>query len=173
MKKLLAALLSLCLMLTAFAAFAEEQVTKVSWSDYEAKAAEVPGQFVNLATTGLKMYVPNQFKDTEIPKESQEAGLFLLLKSEDGKAVVTGQLVEIDVNTFAAGIKEKGYSVWSTEVNGTDYIQFSVTAEGVTNTSFALSTTSNQTLVFSFAPADQEPYASLFKLMAASMQAAK
>ena len=172
MKKLFAALVALCLMLTGVAALADEP-TKVNWNDFEAQTAEGKGQFASVGNTGLMMYIPAQFKDTEVSKDAVAAGHFLALKSEDGKAIVTGQVVKKDIAQFRAAIEQQGYHTWDTIVNGISFVQFSVEAEGTVNTSFALPSTQNETILFSFAPANQEPYTGLFKLMAASLHAAK
>ena len=65
MKKLLTVFMALCVMLTAVTAvtaFAGEAApTVVNWSDHEAEAAKIEGQFANVAQTGLKMFVPAEF----------------------------------------------------------------------------------------------------------------
>ncbi len=170
MKKLFAALLSLCLILSAFAAFAEEEPTIVNWSDYETQAAEMEGQFATIGSTGLKMFIPSQFKDTEISDETLASGIFMVLKPEEENAVVNAQVVPMDIELFKATLDNQGVSTWETVINGISFIQFTVEADGILNASFALPTTENTTLVFSFAPVNQEPYTSLFKVMAASMQ---
>ncbi len=172
MKKLFAALLSLCLMLTACAALADEPTT-VNWSDFEAKAANVEGQFATVGDTGLKMFIPAQFKDTPITEETLKTGTFMVLRTEDGKAVVTAQLVPKDVESFKAAMQQQGHSIWETIVNNIHFAQFSVEANGTTSAGFALPTESGKTVVFGFAPANQEPYTDLFKMMVASLQVAK
>lgn len=172
MKKLFAALLSLCLILSAFAASAEEESTAaiVNWSDYEALAAEMEGQFAAIGNTGLKMFIPAQFKDTEISDEMLASGIFMVLKPEEDNAVANAQVVQMDIELFRATLANQGVSTWETVINGISFIQFTVEADGILNSSFALPTTQNTTLVFSFAPVNQEPYISLFKVMAASLQ---
>ena len=175
MKKLFAALLSLCLILSAFAASAEEEpaVVNVNWSDYEAQAAEMEGQFATIGSTGLKMFIPAQFKDTEISDEMLASGIFMVLKPEAENAVINAQVVPMDIDLFMATLANQGVSMWETVINGISFIQFTADADGILNASFALPTTQNTTLVFSFAPIDQEPYTSLFKMMAASLQIAE
>lgn len=175
MKKLFAVMMVLCVMLTAAAAFAGETApTAVNWSDHEADAAKVEGQFADVAQTGLKMFVPAEFKDTEIPKETLDAGTFLVLKTEkNDKAVVNAQIVETSIDTFKAGLEKEGKTLWEMVVNGLPCTQFSAEAEGVTTVCFAFGTEKGTTLVFSFTLADQEPYTSLYKVMASSIQKAQ
>ena len=77
MKKLIAVLLSLCLMIGAAAAFAETAPRSVNWSDHESKAAN--GQFTNVTGTNLKMYVPAEFKSTELSDETFMRGTSMVL----------------------------------------------------------------------------------------------
>ncbi len=172
MQKLFAALLSLCLILSAFAAFAEEPVA-VNWSEYEAQAAGMEGQFAQISSTGLKMFIPAQFKDTELSEETLAGGTFMVLKPEEENAVVNAQVVSIDIELFKAVLAKQGVSTWETVVNGLAFTQFTVEADGILTASFALPTTQNTTLVFSFLPANQEPYTSMFKVMIASLQLAE
>ena len=175
MKKLFAVMMTLCLMLTAVAAFAAEtNPTVVNWADHEADAANVEGQFANVASTGLKMFVPAEFKDTDIPQEALDGGTFLILKSDkEAKAMVNGQVVSVDLASLKAKLQSEGKSVWDMVINGLEGIQFSVTAEGVTSSCFAFATEKGNTVIFSFLLSDQEPYAGLYKLMVASLQRAE
>ena len=172
MKKLFAVMMVLCVMLTAAAAFAGETApTAVNWSDHEADAAKIEGQFANVGETGLRMFVPAEFKDTEIPKETLDAGTFMVLKSDkEYKAVVNAQIVETSIDAFKAGLQSQGKTLWEMIVNGLPCTQFSVQAEGVTTVCFAFGTEKGTTLVFGFTLADQEPYTSLYKVMASSIQ---
>ena len=175
MKKLFAVMMALCVMLTAAAAFAgETNVTTVNWSDHEADAAKIEGQFANVAQTGLRMFVPAEFKDTEIPKETLDGGTFMVLKSgKEEKAVVNAQLVSVDLASFKAKLESEGKTVWDMSVNGLSSIQFSVEADGVTTSCFAFGTEKGTTLVFSFTLANQEPYTGLYKVMVSSIQRAE
>ena len=180
MKKLFAALLSLCLVLTGVAAIAEgtaatNEPTVINFSDYEAKAAATEGQFGNISETGLKMFVPAEFKDTELTEEAKANGTFMVLKVDGKDVAVTGQLVKTDIETFAAVAEKDGHSTFPVIINGVKYIEFSVADNGSIASSFCLSTTDGNTLVFTFAMAEsqREAYTDVFKMMAASMQPSK
>ncbi len=172
MKKMFAALLSLCLMLSCIAAFAEAPAEVIDWSDYEAKAANEEGGFAEIGNTGLKMFVPARFQDTELSKETLESGIFMVLKPEGENAVVNAQVVPMDIDSFRATLEKQGVTLWDVTVNGIRFTYFSVETNGAMTYSFALPTEENTTLVFGFAAEDMEAYADLFKLMAASLQAA-
>ncbi len=172
MKKLIAVLMTLCLMMTGAAAFAaEEEPSVVRWSDHEAEAAEIEGQFATISQTGLKMFVPAEFKDTEISEETLAGGTFMVLKSDrEEKAVVNAQIVPADLAAFKARLESEGVTTWPTELNDLTCLQFSVEAEGVTTCCFAFGAGQNNTLIFGFTLANQEPYTSLYKVMASSIQ---
>ncbi len=170
MKKLLSLFLVFCLAFGAVSALAEDEPTVVNWSDYEDQAADVEGRFAEISDIGLKMFIPDVFRDTEISEETAANGTFLVLQTEDGGAVVSAQAISMEIDQFRTTLEGNGHSTWETVVNGIHFIQFSVETDGVVSVCFAVPTTQDKTLAFSFSPADKEPYTSLFKLMAASMQ---
>ena len=176
MKKLFIVFLVLNLMVAAVAAFAGEAAapTVVNWSEHEADASKIEGQFGDVSKTGLKMFVPAEFKDTEIPKEVLDGGTFMVLKSaKEEKAVVKAQFVAVDAASFKTKLQSEGKTVWDTVINGLPCLQFSVDVDGVTTSCFAFATESSAVVVFSFSLVNQEPYTSLYKVMASSIQRAE
>ena len=156
----------------AFAAGADPH--KINWSDFEAQAANTEGQFAHVAETGLKMFVPAEFKDTEIPEETLKGGTFMVLKSsKEEKAVINAQILSIDIDTFKAGMESEGKPAWPVEVNGLNSFQFMIEANGVSTACLAFGTEKGTVLTFSFTLVDQEPYTGLYKMMAASIQRAE
>ena len=171
MKKLFAVMMTLCLMFTAFAA--ETEPTTVLWSSFEEEAAKVEGQFATINGVGLKMFIPAEFKDTELSQETMQSGTILVLKTEkEEKAVVNAQVLGTDIASFKDLVESKGSVARPMIVNGIHCYQFSVNSDGIISTCFAFSA-GDKVLVFSFSLADQEPYTSLYKLMAASIQTAE
>ena len=180
MKKLFAALLSLCLMLTGVAAIAENtadtvEPTVINISDYEAKIAATEGQTGNIATTGLMMFVPAEFKDTKLSEEAEANGTFMILKVDDKDVAVTAQVLKIDIEKFAAVAAADGHNPLPVVINGVKYVAFNLAENGKVAANFALSTTDGNTLVFSFACTEnlKDAYTETFKMMVASMQPAK
>ncbi len=175
MKTLIAVLMSLCLMMTAVAALAGagDPVT-INWRDYEADAANVEGQFATVAGTGLKMFIPAEFVDSEISEENAAGGTIMVLKTEKAeKAVVNAQVVATDLDSLKTLLEEQGRTLWATVLNGIPCLQFTVDTEGVITSCFAFGTEGGHTLVFGFTLANQEPYTSLYKLMVSSIQIAE
>ncbi len=174
MKKLIAVLMSLCMLFCAAAFAGEAEVSVVNWSDYEAEAAKIEGQFADVGQTGLKMFIPAEFKDTELSEETLAGGTFMVLKSEkEDKAVVNAQVVPVSLDAFMAKLEDAGTALRATELNGLPCCQFSVKTDDVVTVCFAFSTEQGGVLVFGFTLCDQEPYTGLYKVMAASIQRAE
>ena len=174
MKKLFAVMMALCLMLTA-AAFAEGTDTvTINWADHEAEAANIQGVFGNISTTGLKMFVPDEFENQEISEETLNSGIILVLKSnKEEKAVVNAQVMNGDIATVKATLEQQGATVRNATINGIPGITFTAGSNGVVAACFGFATSVGMTLIFTFANADQEPYTSLYKVMASSIQLAQ
>ena len=163
MKKLFAAVLSLCLMLSAVAVFAEAAAPKeINWSDYTEQASKVNGD--------LQIFVPAEFKDNEISAEAAQKGNFLLLTAEDGKAAVNGQIAPMSLDTFMVGVGQQAQNVTQLKINGILCTNFNLVNSGVLSTCIAINTDQNSTLLFSFTPANQDPYTNLIRIMVASLQ---
>lgn len=174
-KKLIAVLMSLCLILAAVAVFAEEAApTVVNWNDHKADADGIDGQFARVADTGLVMFIPAEFKDTELSEETLAGGTFMVLKSEkEEKATVTAQILDTEITLFKAGLEKQGVKLYETLLNGLPCYQFNVEAEGVTTSCFVFGTDQGSIVVFSFTLSNEEAYNSLYKVMASSIQSAE
>ncbi len=178
MKKLIAAFLSLCLMLSAVAAFAGEAggsaARKVSWSEFEAQAAQDGGRFMPISQTGLKIFIPSSLKEAPIPEEEQQKGIVLVLKSDsDEKVIVNAQYMPIDIDSFKVLLAQQGVvNISDMEMNGLPFSQFALTTDGAVTVCFFTSPAEGKVLTLSFTPASQAPYTELFRMMAASIQAA-
>ena len=171
MKKLFAALMSLCLILTGLTVFAESPaVNELNWADYQEAASKVEGQLAHLNSTDLAMFVPAQFKDSEISAEAAQQGHFLLLKSEDGKAVVSGQILPLSYDVFMSGVKDKVDHLSKGKVNGIECTTFTTEVDGVMNSTIVFSTNDGRVIVLTFSPSNSEAYLDLFKIMGASLQ---
>ena len=174
-EKLFAVAMTLALMLTAAAAFAGEAAsTPINWSDFEAEAAKVEGQFTTLGNIGLKIFVPAEFKDMEISQELQEGGTLVVLHSDrEEKAVVNVQFAQGSAADFRASMESKGVTVREYTVNSIPCLGFATETEGVVTSSFVFGAGSQGILVFSFTLANQEPYTGLYRMMTASIQLAE
>ena len=91
MKKLFAAILALCLMLSF--AMAEGMET-INWEDAEAKVNELgwTGEFYNIDAIGLKVWLPTGMH----PAEATEEGRLAAFVSEDGTSYVVVDAVNAE-----------------------------------------------------------------------------
>ena len=170
MKKLIAVLMTLCLMIGAAAAFAENTPRSVSWDDHKSKATN--GQFLNVTGTNMKMYVPDEFKPSKLSDETTQRGISMVLKSEKNDTVVIhAQTLAVDLAAFKANMEGKGFKM-SDEltVNGRAFTQFSVNALGATSVCFATANEDGKVQIITFSAADMNAYSDQFRLMAASIQ---
>ena len=171
MKKLIALVMALCLALTAVAVFAEDAEKKVSWADYQEKAAAAGGELTPINGTDLQIFIPKEFKETKLDDDAIAKGYIFVLKTEDEKAIANLQLVKLDVEAFKTQVAESGaVNLTAMDINGVKCTNFNVVAEGVLSTCIAVGTDQGSTLVFSFSPANQDPYTDLFRIMVASLQ---
>ena len=173
MKKILAALLTVCMLLTAAVSMAEgAAVTEVNWSDLEAGAAEYQGALTPIADTGVQMFVPAFLTVEELTQEQVDGGLALSLVDAEHTMGVTVQVVKVDLQSFVNDAMSKGGQGFKElKVNGMQSINFNmVNEEGLVTTCFAFSAGGGSaTFLFSFAPANEQT-AGLFRVMAGSIQ---
>lgn len=174
MKKLVAVLMILCLAVPFTAAFAEEgDPIVIRWSDFEADAAQIDGQFAHVSKTGLIMFVPDVFKDSDISEEAMAGGTFMVLKAEDEeRAVVSAQTVSMDLGTFKASLEGQGITMYETVLNDLHCYQFNIEAVGIVTACIVFETDQDGIMIFSFTLADQEPYRSMYQVMVSSLQLA-
>ena len=98
----------------------------------------------------------------------------MVLKTEkEERAVVNAQVVDVDFDTFRAGMKKQGKTLWETVLNGLPCFQFNVEAEGVTTSCLAFGTEQGSILIFGFTLSNEEPYTSLYRVMGSSIQIAE
>ena len=175
MKKFFALALSLCLMLTAAAAFAETNadtaVRQIKWSDFEEKKPEGAMTVLD-EKIGLKMYIPAQFIQSTLTEEQAAGGVVLLLNTEDQSAVVNAANMPLTLDAFLAGLANSGVTTTTeVEINGLKAVNFNVQTGEVLSTCVAMPTMMDTVLVFSFSPVN-EANADMFRVMAASIQKA-
>ncbi len=176
MKKLLAVLMTLSLLLVSFAAFADEIPTDtVKFEDHKEVADKYPGEFKTVGQTGLMMYVPNSLKEVAPTEEQTAGGIALILNTEDGKAVINESSYPVDIDTFIAGAKNSKDGnvehIVKLTLNDVEAMELDVTKDGVTTICMCLSAEGGHTMVFSFTPINEgSEYGDMLKMMAASIQ---
>jgi len=171
MKKLFAVVMTLCLLVSAAALAEQAAVKEITWASMEETAAKIEGKFAEIGGTGVKMYIPSTFIDSEITEERKNEGDFLLLKTKEENAVVSGQVVKADIDAFKATLPENGATgVEDVVINGLHATMFNVVKSGILATCIAIGTDQGSVMLLSFAPADQEPFTETYRVMVASLQ---
>lgn len=182
MKKLFALVLSLCLLCSLAMAetteTTESTLPSVNWADYEAKAAEIGGEFIGFSSVGVdyKMFVPNGFQVVEVPADAAEAGVLSILSDGTLTFSVSKYSVE-EITTaeeFIASLQEaKATEIEAGIINGIESISYMLTTQdGILTANVAFPTADGKEMItFTFAPADNQEKQEVLKVVAASIQA--
>ena len=175
MKKLFALLLALCLMLCA-CAYAEE-TNEINWADVEEKAAQIEGQFAPIADLGVMMYIPSIFGSVEVSDEQKAAGVIALLTTADGAGRVSftyQDLGEMDSEAYTAELIKAGATdLEIVTLNGRAALCYELVINDVKTTNVVIDIDETKILTVSFAPMDDEGFAAVAQIMAASLQNAQ
>ena len=102
MKKLVALILTLAMMLcvgTAFATEAEPEQTgaiEINWADMEEQGAEAiaQGSFVTFDEIAVKMWMPNALAAVELTDDDKAQGYIGYYQPEDGSAAIAVMYVD-------------------------------------------------------------------------------
>jgi len=170
MKKLLATLIALALLLALPCALAEE-IPAINWSDVEGAAAGIDGEWYVFDDIALQFWVPNVFQDLDLTDEDGEE---VLAKFEmpDGSAGIYAQYLNgnegLTMEDTIATLEANG----ATEIercllNGLDAVSFSVPDVDAGYVIFI--TQSGNYVQFIFTPVSDEGFASVAQLVTASI----
>ncbi|MDO5701894.1 MAG: hypothetical protein Q4G47_00875, partial [Lachnospiraceae bacterium] len=188
-KKLMAGLLVSCLLMSPATAFADDTSTasaaestapkavEMSWEDiksddsYEELIDE--GNFETFDTIGVMMWIPDSLDKVELTEDDTKAGFVGYFENVDEKRAVGVTLSKVDSKTtkslskLLAGIK--GVSdVGSAKVNGFPAVTYKMNERDTTVISFL--TEQGRCMEFAFSPASNEDFATLIRVMMASIQ---
>ena len=171
MKKLIALLMTLCLLCAC--AYAEE-TTEMNWADVEEAASAIEGQFCPIADLGVMMFIPSIFGSVEVTDEQKAAGVIALLSTTDGAGRISftyQDLGDMDGEAFVAELTKAGATdIDPIILNGRTGINYDLEMNGVKTTNVVISVDETKILTISFAPMDDEGFAELAQIMAASIQ---
>jgi len=180
MKKIIALVMVVAVLLGAVAVAENAQVKTISWADHEAETKDVAGQFASIGNTGIMVYMPSTWEDVKITEEQTKAGQLLnlhtkgLTVTDPNYCVLSGQLLPVPLASFKAAMQEKKpTTLEDVNLNGADVITYTLEENGIKAIGVAYSTTDDaQTISFTFAPVT-EANEKLVTMMVASLQAAK
>ena len=174
MKKLIALLMTLCLLCAC--AYAEE-TTEMNWADDEEATSDIEGQFCPIADLGVMMFIPSIFGSVEVTDEQKAAGVIALLSTTDGAGRISFTYQDpgdMDGEAFVAELTKAGATdIDPIILNGRTGINYDLEMNGVKTTNVVISVDETKILTISFAPMDDEGFAELAQIMAASIQDAQ
>ena len=102
MKKLIAILISLCLMLAAAGAFAETATTEMSWETVEPllETYGLEGDFETFDEVAIQIWIPSSMTRSELTQEDVDKGFIAHFLDEDQTAQVSVVYVDVDGTTL-------------------------------------------------------------------------
>lgn len=188
-KKLMAGLVISCLLMSPAAAYADDSSTasqaesvvaetvEMSWKDiksddsYEELIDE--GNFETFDTIGVMMWIPESLDKVELTEDDLKAGFVGYFENVDDKRAVGVTLSKVDSKTTKSLSKLlasiKGVSdVGSAKVNGFPAVTYKMKERDTTVISFL--TEQGRCMEFAFSPASDEDFATLIRVMMASIQ---
>ncbi len=175
MKKLIALMMSLCLLMMSGAVLAETAApAELKWSDYETMAASYPGEFVQLKQVALAFYLPNCLQEQELTEAdvNEKGYLAYFTDAENGWNVaiqytdVGGASLEEVAEVLKATEGVSGVAL--VKVNGIDAINYDVADENATVLTFV--TEAGYGLEFYFGPLVNDNAKFMATVMAGSIQ---
>ena len=131
MKKLIALLALVCVVLMPFSVMAEEK-TAIDWAASETLIADtdLTGDFYNIEEMGLKIWLPDELNAVEVTEEETASGVYAKLTDEEQTCVLTIYALHVDgitldqayQNAVNGGMKEPesftALSTWTALVIG-------------------------------------------------------
>lgn len=184
MKKLLAVVLSLCMLVTAFGvvAAAEEttdEITELNWADIEETITAEngwEGDFVTFDEIAVKIWVPTAMEAVELTDEDREDGYIGYYQTEDGSYVLAVSYVDaggMSLDEYAELLSQADgiSSVSIANVNGIGMVGYNMEE---TDTAYCAAVTeAGYVLEFAFYPLSDENFSSVIGVMTCSIQAAE
>ena len=167
MKKLFALMLALCLLCSA--ALAEGSV-ELNWSDVEAAANEIGGQFIAI-DLGLMVWAPAGYLVlSDLNEEYTSQGIYALIAPEDLSGAIALQYVEAngaDVMDCVNAI-DGATDAQPMVINGLPCVNFDMAAMDASCVAFG--TEQGNLFVVSFMPMSDADFATKATVMVASIQ---
>ena len=172
MKTLFAVTLMMCMLMGC--AFAQTAVTEINWSDVEALAAGIEGEFCLVGDTGLMMYIPADMTERELTDESVSNGFFLLMSNEDNTFFLAGSVYDGTLDQFKEQLVPLNAQVEDGILNGIACTSYDYVDEnGNREAGVAFPTESgDQVIVLSVSPVTEQTTIRA-AVMTASIQAAQ
>ena len=177
MKKLVAIILTLAMMLCAGAAFATEDsdAIVINWAEIEAQAAETiaQGDFVTFDEIALKMWMPNVMLAVELTDDDKAQGYIGYYQTEDGTAAIGVMYVDVGGMTLEE-YKEQAIEAGATDIEDViinDVQAMSYTLSESDTTCVSIMTEAGYVFEVSGTPVSDENFAEKLSIVMSSIQA--
>ena len=183
MKKLMAAALTACMLLSPVSAAAEDtgneevSASSVTWEEISSseEGADVirEGDFYSFNEIAVSMWIPDSLKETELTKDDRDNGYIGYFQSEDGVRAAAVMYVNVGGEGLSSYKKELAEmddvsAIRDMRINGIECISYDM--KDADTSSIAFATKAGFIMEFSFAPMSDEDFSYLATIMAASIQ---
>lgn len=170
MKKLIASIVTLAMLLALPCALAE-QVPAINWADVNIEDSGIEGSWYTLNAVAVQFWVPDVFENRDITEDDDETMIakFML---PDESAAIYAQYIEgyegATMENVIAGIEESGgKEIERCTLNGLDAVSYSIPDVDAAYVVFV--TESGNFVQFIFTPVSDEGFASVAQLVTASI----
>ena len=170
MKKFLATLMTLALLLTSAAGLAET-VPEINWEMVDIESTGIEGDWYTLNAVALQIWIPDTFEAAEITEEDGP-GVVVKFMAPDGTAGIFGQLIEGYEGATTEDMIERISANGATDIercilNGLDAVSYSIPDTDAAYVAFV--TASGNFMQFVFVPVSDEGFSSLAQIVTASI----
>ena len=170
MKKILATIVTLALVLSLVGSLAE-QAPAINWADAESAAADIEGSWYTFETLALQMWVPDIFENADITEDDDPTMIAKFLVP-DGSAAIYGQYVKgyegaTMENAIASIEANGGQEIERCTLNGLDAVSYSYPDMDAVYVTFV--TESGNFVQFIFTPVSDEGFKAVAQLVTASI----
>ena len=170
MKKILATLVALVLLLALPCALAE-QVPDINWEDAEDAAAEIPGSWYTFEDVALQFWIPDVFENLELTENDPDE-MIGKFEVSDGSAGIYAQYLDgydgLTIDDAVSQLEANGATeIERCTLNGLDAVSFSIPDVDAVYVMFI--TQSDNYVQFIFTPISDEGFAGVAQLVTASI----
>ena len=172
MKKMLAMLMLLCVLVMPFSAMAET-ATSITWDEVAPiiETSGLSGDFYAMEDLNLAIWLPEGLTEVELTEEEAANGLLSVLTDDEGSCALIISCVNQEGMTLegllAAAIEDGMVEPEIVNINGMDALSYK--DAGNNAGCIALVYTDGDVVVFSFTPIDVEGADVIFGLLMASL----
>lgn len=170
MKKILATLVTLALLLALPCALAEE-VPAINWEDVNIEETGIEGSWYTLNAVAVQFWVPDIFENADITEDDDESVLAKFILPDESAAIYAQYVSGYEGATMEdviASIQESGATdIERCTLNGLDAVSYSIPDVDAVYVAFV--TESGNFVQFIFTPVSDEGFEAVAQLVTASI----